>query len=234
MGTIFQFKQFAVDQADCAMKINTDGVLLAAQVAPASYTRILDVGTGTGVIALMLAQRFEKAYVDAVEIDPAAAYRAAENFKNSPFKERLKLIAQCFQEFKPSLKYDLIIANPPFYTDSLKNPDLRKTLARHTDLQFFEELLAFVARYGTKDCSLQLILPGALADQVVKLGEGRFFLHATRHISSFEGQEVFRKIIDLRPYAPSAAKDENLVIYQERNCYTEAYKRLLKPYFLAY
>lgn len=234
MGTVFHFKQFAVDQADCAMKINTDGVLLAAQVEEQHYRTILDIGSGTGVIALMLAQRFQQAQVDAVELDPAAADRAASNFANSAFQARMHLFKGSFQALTPADRYDLIISNPPFYTDSLKNPDQRKTLARHTDIQFFEEMIQFAFTQLSEEGTLQLILPEALAEQVVELAYGRLFLQRSLSIYSFEGQELVRKVIQLGRHTLPTIRTEDLVIYAERGVYTPAYKQLLKEYFLAF
>ncbi len=141
---MFQFKQFTVDQSGCAMKINTDGVLLGAIADAENPGTILDIGTGTGVIALMLAQRFITAKVDAVEIDSDAAQTAERNFKNSPFADRLTVYALGFESFFdqfPGKKYDLIISNPPFYIDSLKSPGAKKALAKHTDIDFFEKVI---------------------------------------------------------------------------------------------
>ncbi|MDB5138484.1 MAG: methyltransferase protein, partial [Mucilaginibacter sp.] len=122
---MFQFKQFIIDQSGCAMKINTDGVLLGAIIEANGSERVLDIGTGTGVIALMLAQKYVNAKIDAVEIDADAAQTAERNFKGSPFAERLKLYASGFESYFdqcPDCKYDLILSNPPFYIDSLKSP----------------------------------------------------------------------------------------------------------------
>src|SRR6187402_1935311 len=116
--SMFQFKQFTVDQSGCAMKINTDGVLLGALTEANNPQRILDIGTGTGVIALMLAQRFPGAKTDAVEIDEAAAVTAGRNFKASKFTKKLQGYHLGFEEYfrqNPDQKYDLIVSNPPFY-----------------------------------------------------------------------------------------------------------------------
>src|SRR3954468_23378981 len=114
---MFQFKQFAVDQTGCAMKINTDGVLLGALATADEPGNILDIGTGTGVIALMLAQRFANATVDAVEIDQQAARTAESNFNNSVFSNRANLYAEAFESYlsRSDKKYELIVSNPPFY-----------------------------------------------------------------------------------------------------------------------
>src|SRR5690606_21398928 len=126
MRSVFRFKQFEIDQGTCAMKINTDGVLLGGSTYFSEARRILDVGTGTGVIALMLAQSHPHAYIDAVEIDDAAYLQAKISFQNSPFAARLQVFPASFADMKPPGLYDLIVSNPPFYTNSLQNPDIRK------------------------------------------------------------------------------------------------------------
>ena len=121
MSSIFHFKQFSINQANCAMKVNTDGVLLAALANFRSPLKILDVGTGTGLIALMLAQKYTSAIVHAVEIDQNAADTAKENFLNSPFSDRIALFHSSIKDqFAISTEqYDLIISNPPFFINSL-------------------------------------------------------------------------------------------------------------------
>src|ERR1700733_3404653 len=120
---MFHFKQFSVDQSGCAMKINTDGVLLGAITQADDPKTILDIGTGTGVIALMLAQKFANAQIDAVEIDESAAKTAGRNFENAIFNDRLNIYPsgiRTFFEGHPENKYDLIVSNPPFYINSLE------------------------------------------------------------------------------------------------------------------
>ncbi|MBC7745908.1 MAG: methyltransferase, partial [Flavobacterium sp.] len=136
---IFFFKRFSVDQRGCAMKVNTDGVLLGALAETDKSSRILDIGTGTGVISLMLAQRFPKAKIDAVEIDKEAALMAGTNFKNSAFSLQLQIFHSSYKEyFKkfPNKKYDLIVSNPPFFINSQQSKDLSKTIAKHTNQIF--------------------------------------------------------------------------------------------------
>jgi len=143
MASLFHFKQFCIDQTDCAMKVNTDGVLLAAILDSVTPIKILDVGTGTGLIALMLAQRFPSALIDAVEIDENAARTAKKNFLESPFLNRICLFHSSIQRYLLSYdgQYDLIVSNPPFFINSLRSEDPVKGMARHTDYSFFENLL---------------------------------------------------------------------------------------------
>lgn len=149
MGSVFRFKQFEVDQGACAMKINTDGVLLGAVADQQKVAYVLDIGTGTGVIALMLAQQYPEARIDAVEVDEIAARQAEQNFATAPFPNQMKVFHTSFENFRPEYTYDLIVSNPPFYTKSLHNPDDRKRLARHADELFLKNwfvLLLIICR----------------------------------------------------------------------------------------
>lgn len=235
MGSVFRFKQFEVDQRDCAMKINTDGVLLGAVSDFESPNRILDIGSGTGIISLMMAQRFDQAHIDAVEIDELAFLRAKSNFDNSVFSTRLSAYHSSFELIDTHGVYDLIISNPPFYTNSLHNPDAKKTLARHTDLDFFNRLLSFSLERLSSRGSLQIILPTDLAKEVVNLGK-LLGLHIRRIISvrSFGESEVIRQIIDFRKNEGMKMQNEDLIIYEAKGVYTSTYKQLLSPFFLAF
>ena len=238
--SVFQFKRFAVDQSGCAMRINTDGVLLGAMVAAHSPKRILDVGTGTGVISLMLAQRFPAATVDAVEIDVSAADTARRNFEDSPFAARLTSRAVSLVDFEPEGPYDVIVSNPPFFLRSLHNDDRRKRIARHTDMAFFDELLARSKRWLNPKGSLQLILPPDLAGAIGRKAEREFALRVQKTIAirSFAFQPPIRGIISLRMPVGNGiareAEEHEFIIYERRNVYSAAYRELLKPFFLAF
>lgn len=235
MGTVFKFKQFEVDQRDCAMKINTDGVLLGALASFDQPRRILDLGSGTGVISLMLAQRFAEALVDAVEIDEAAYLRTKDNFSQSIFSSRLCAYHSSFEAIESVVDYDLIVSNPPFYTDSLHNPDAKKKLARHTDHAFFLQVLSFAFVRLADHGALQLILPTELAVEIVKMATDiGFALKRTIDIHSFVHTASIRQIIDLRKEDKGSVKEEHFVIYKEKGEYSASYKSLLAPFFLAY
>ncbi len=236
MANKFQFKQFAVDQQQCAMRINTDGVLLGASAASdkVAMGSMLDIGTGTGVIALMLAQRFEQATVVAVEIDALAAETAKQNLENSPFKDRLELIHSDIFHWNPVVKFDLIVSNPPFYINSLHNPDPRKKVAKHTDEVFFKGLLEFAALHLSEKGLFELILPSELTqlmiEEATKLS---LFLRRNMAIQSFDDSEFIRNILRFERI-PGQLESEVFTIYQERGVYSDAYKKLLKPFFLAF
>lgn len=235
MGTVFKFKQFEVDQRDCAMKINTDGVLLGAIVDADNPINILDIGSGTGVISLMLAQRYSTAHVDAVEIDDLAYLRTKNNFEQSLFADRLRAYPNSFEEMRPSNRYDMIVSNPPFYTNSLHNPDAQKKLARHTDLDFFVKLMQFGFSHLKPQGSLHLILPVDLATELLELAKPiGLYLSKQILVRSFAHSDPFRSIIELRKKVVAHIVDSSLVIYERQGEYTSAYKKLLSPFFLAY
>ena len=234
---VFQFKQFSVDQSGCPMKINTDGVLLGALAEADRPENILDIGTGTGVIALMLAQRFENARIDAVEIDQSAADTANHNFKNSPFAERMSLFAVGFERFfesKPDKKYDLIVSNPPFFINSLKSPKAGKQLAKHADRDFFERLVTTASGHLTADGLLCLILPMDTAELTSSLtSKANLNEQNSIRIQSFENSEPHR-LIQYFGFKQAPAKEKQFVIYKSVGNYSAEYVKLLKPYFIAF
>ena len=155
--TGFKFKQFEIHQDRCAMKVGTDGVLLGAW-APGGK-RILDVGSGTGLISLMMAQRFPEAQVLGIDMDGEACEEAAENVAASPFAGSVHVSHCPLQDFLSSQPYDAIVSNPPFFVDSLKNPDVKRSLARHTDTLSFADLFAGARRLLTEHGFLSIVVP---------------------------------------------------------------------------
>lgn len=159
MGTsTFQFKQFTIHQDRCAMKVGTDAVLLGAWVRTAPATRVLDVGTGTGVLALMLAQR-STATIDALELDADAALQARENVLNSPWNNRVRIITADARTWSNEHPYELMVSNPPFFRQSLKAPTLHRSQARHDDTLNWEQLVHLADRQLASDGRFALILP---------------------------------------------------------------------------
>jgi tRNA1Val (adenine37-N6)-methyltransferase len=237
MPGIFKFKQFDVDQTGCAMKINTDGVLLGALADSDDPKTILDIGTGTGVIALMLTQRFVSAKIDAVEIDPSAAETSGRNFANSPFSERLNIYPVGFEDFfsvNQNKRYDLIVSNPPFYINSLKSPKANKELAKHTDKAFFERLVKSIAEHLTQEGVFWLILPVDTSELVSTFSADiGLFPRRIIDIRSFPHSEAHRTIVcfGFNEVSPEITK---LLIYRAENIYYEEYKKLLQPYFIAF
>ncbi|MES2418131.1 MAG: methyltransferase [Bacteroidota bacterium] len=234
MSGIFNFKQFKVDQSGCAMKINTDGVLLAALVESDKPDHILDVGTGTGIIALMLAQRFSDACITAVEIDSAAAATAGRNFKDSTFNSRLSITNMAIEQYHSAKQFDLIVANPPYFVNDLKSTEKWKGIARHAGDQFFKDLIAKVNDLLVDNGSFWFILPVKQAEFLIKEAALHGFIVA-KHIllHSDLSKPAFRWIICLNRLK-TETDIVHFYIYEREKVYTEAYRTLLKDFFLGY
>ena len=167
----FQFKQFTVWHDKCAMKVGTDGVLLGAWTPVKSSVRILDIGTGTGLVALMLAQR-STASITALEIDEAAAAQATENINRSPWKNRIEVIQQDFKHYSSKngiSKFDTIVSNPPYFNASLKCSDEQRNKARHNDSLTYEELLAGVSGLLSQEGTFTIVIPMDVCEQIKTL-----------------------------------------------------------------
>lgn len=232
--SIFKFKQFQIDQTGCAMKINTDGVLLGATANHPSPKNILDIGTGTGVIALMLAQRFPNAFIEAVEIDQQAAETAGKNFASSVFSNQLIVNNIAIQQYNNPIKFDLIVSNPPFFVNDLKSEERRKGIARHADEDFFELLVKKSNELLTDDGKIWLILPVKQADEVIdRANNFGLSLRESINIHSDNTKATFRKMICLsREEVRPTEKD--FYIYESLKKHTAEYKELLKDFFLAF
>jgi tRNA1Val (adenine37-N6)-methyltransferase len=177
---IFRFRQFTIRQDRCAMKVGTDGVLLGAWADGGK--RILDVGTGTGIIALMMAQRYPDSLVDALEMDAEAAAQASENVQKSEFAEHIQVINERLQAFSPLHDYDAIVSNPPFFVNSLASPDAKRAWARNAETLSAHDLFAFAKSHLTDEGTLSMVIP---ADQVGQMiGE-----------ASLAGMRLSRKVL---------------------------------------
>lgn len=229
---MFRFKQFTVRQERAAMKVGTDGVLLGAWADLEDAGTILDVGTGTGVIALMAAQRNPQAVVDALDIDAEACLDARENAEASPWKERIRVFDCALQEFEPGRKYDCVVCNPPFFVRSTQTPDERRTLARHCATLSHEELAEHAARLLSPTGCFCTILPVTETGQLTEYARraGLFpkrvtYVHPTpakapkRILTTFVKQEA-------------TPAEEHLVVEVGRLRYSEAYTALTKDFYL--
>lgn len=233
--SLFHFKEFVIDQDNCPMKINTDGVLLGALANVNKAKSILDIGTGTGVIALMLAQRNHQAQIEALDIDEIAFQKASLNFNNSLFHDRLKAHHHGFKlyfELYPEKKYDLIVSNPPFHLNALQSPKANINLSKHTDEQFFIDLLR-VARYHlTKDGCLQLIVPVDISLLLQNIAPD-FQLHAYHciKVKSYLNKAHIRHIISFSRTQMQEITFQEFCIYEEQGIHSVEYKAALKDFF---
>lgn len=230
----FQFQQFRIDQDRCAMKISTDAILLGALANAEKPNQILDIGTGTGVIALMLAQRFAEAKVTAVELDSDAASQAQENISQSPFASRMNLCQGRIQDFSPGEKFDLIVSNPPYFPDHLKSSDSKRNQALHTDSLSFEELIDRVLALLNPDGKFWLILPPRQMEDFADLAK-KSDLKDFRRISVRDraDKSIFRVVAAFSKVEKSSDAQE-LILKDSSGNYTSAYKNLLSGFLLGY
>ncbi len=216
------------------MKINTDGVLLGALAESDDSASVLDIGTGTGVIALMLAQRFRNAIIDAVEIDELAAATAAGNFKMSTFAGRLSIHALGFETFferHQDREYDLIVSNPPFYINSLHSPKEKKQLAKHAGKDFFKNMMIGVSKHLSEKGTCWLILPLETAELVKSIATGMgLYTQKVIFIKSFADKAAHRELMVLSRSKGNQQQDQ-FVIYEAEGIYTHQYKNALKDFF---
>ncbi|SKB35510.1 tRNA1(Val) (adenine(37)-N6)-methyltransferase [Daejeonella lutea] len=232
MTKVFQFKQFSVDQTNCGMKVNTDAALLGAIAENERIERILEIGTGTGVIALMVAQRYPDAIIDAVEIDDGAAETAGLNFHNSPFADKVNLVKSSIEDYfsGSAIRYDLIVSNPPYFINSLHSTEPSKQLARHTNEDFFRNLISQAADHLSSKGLLYLILPLDTAELIkCLLGSSTLEINKTIFIHSFHHSKPYRCILVIG-FTEVADNTQKFVIYDRQNVYTEEYRMLLKEY----
>jgi len=228
----FRFKQFSIQDDRCAMKVGTDGVLLGAW-SPVG-TRILDIGTGSGLIALMLAQRYPQARIDAIDIDEAAIEQARENFQSSVFSQQLATFLSSLQEWKGG-PYDLIVSNPPYFRNSLKNPDKGRTQARHTDSLSYAELITHSARLLTDEGRLALILPAEAESEVRGLAASeKLSLVRVTRVYSKENKPVRRVMMEWRVkrQEPAFERQDTLILEDEKGLRSAVYQELTKDFYL--
>jgi len=228
----FRFKQFSIEDDRCAMKVGTDGVLLGAWINVNGAKRILDIGTGSGLIALMLAQRSaSEVNIDAVEIGTEDASQAQENISNSPWPEKIKIHSRAIQDFNPEYKYDLVVSNPPYFVNSLTPPSSKRKAARHTSSLSYEELLMSAKRLLSDNGRLAVILPVKEGNTFVSLAQfqGLYCNHQLAFFSRDEKPQE-RWLFEFCR-TPSSLKAEHLTLFSGSG-WSNAYKTLVFDFYL--
>jgi len=236
MSTPFRFKQFSIDDSLCAMKVGVDAVLLGASINVNNAKTILDIGTGTGIIALMLAQK-SKALIDAVEIDNDAYEQAKINIDNAPWQSRMKVHHCSIQDYclSSNSKYDLIVSNPPFFINSFKAPDANRQIARHTDLLSQEDLISSVIHFLAKDGRFCLILPYNEAILFKnKAANHLLYCNKTTYVQPKENKSSHRLLMEYSFNNKNLMENKLVIEEAQRHHYTDAYKELTKDYYLAF
>ena len=231
----FKFKEFSIQQDQCAMKVGTDGVLLGAWVKiDESVQSILDIGAGTGLIALQLAQRSDAELIDALEIESQAFEQTVDNFENSQWADRLFCYHTSLQEFVNEIDdtYDLIVSNPPYYNDSFKDLDQKRAIARHTESLSFKALLTGVNQILSKQGTAAFIIPFKEEDHFLDLAKDNG-LYPDR-ISRYRGNKrspLIRSLIQLSRDR-TIPFEEEFFLEHERHQYSKHYKELVKDFYL--
>jgi tRNA1Val (adenine37-N6)-methyltransferase len=213
------------------MKVGTDGVLLGAWTDVSDVQNILDVGTGSGVIALMLAQR-STAQIDAIDVDATACEQAKINFEHSPFANSLNVFHSNFTDYCPNLKYDLIVSNPPYFVDSLKSPDMQRTTARHTDELNFADLIRHSSRFLSEQGRLSLILPYDTFETIQELTR-KASLSLTRKtiVRPTAGSRPKRILLEYSKMEKPLKNVTELFIEHSRHVYSAEYIALTRDYY---
>ena len=233
---MFTFKQFAIEQDRCAMKIGTDGVLLGAWAPIDNHPfSILDIGTGTGIIALMLAQRSAAQQIDALEIDEAAYEQATDNFENSPWNDRLFCFHAGLDEFieEPEDEYDLIVSNPPFYSEDYKTENESRDLARFQDAMPFEQLLEATDLLLSEHGIFTVIIPFKEEENFIALAN-EFELYPLKitRVKGTPTTEIKRSLLAFSRTETTDLPIDELVIETARHVYTQEYIGLTKDFYL--
>jgi tRNA1Val (adenine37-N6)-methyltransferase len=229
----FKFKKFTVTHAGSTMKVGTDAVLLGAWVTVDQAHTILDIGTGNGTIALMLAQRsLEVATISAVEIEATDVMQTRENFKSSPWYDKIQLHHTAIQNFFPEEKYDLIVSNPPYFINSQRSPDARRHQARHTVKLSYQELLDAALRLLKNSGRFNVILPFTEGLQFIELARSHG-LFCTRQDSFRTRSEkpIERWLLEFSKQQTDKETGE-ILLYDEGEKWSEGYKKLTAEFYL--
>ena len=230
----FSFKQFTVFHDKCAMKVGIDGVLLGAWTPIENARKILDIGTGTGLIALMLAQRSE-AMITGIDIDQSAVLQANENVQTSPWSNRISIFEKSLQDFtlNSNERFDLIVSNPPYFVNSTKTPVENRTAARHTDLLTHEELIEHSLKLLSPVGRICLILPIIEGQKCIEFAETKH-LFCTKQVTVYPKPNVEAKRLLLEFSLVKSAKSETKITIESetRHQYSTEFTELAKDFYL--
>jgi tRNA1Val (adenine37-N6)-methyltransferase len=231
----FSFKHFTIQQGSSAFKVGTDGVLLGATAGIPGAKKILDIGTGTGLVALMLAQRSE-AEIVALEPDYDSYIEACSNVNNSKWSMRIKVFNSRLQDYLPGEeKFDLIVTNPPYFADSLKSPDPRRTAARHNDSLTSDEILKGAVRLMKEDGKLQLIMPYAEGNIFIAEAQGYgLYCNNVIKIKPLPSAEIRRLILTFSRQRLKTSEKFLTIEHGKRHEFTEEYINLTKEFYLKF
>lgn len=233
---MFLFKQFTVQQDQCAMKIGTDGVLLGAWCPIDNNPfSVLDIGAGTGILSLMLAQRSNAEQIDSLEIDEEAYEQCVENFENSPWSDRLFCFHAGLDEFvdEPEEEYDLIISNPPFYSEDFKSDNSQRDLARFQNALPFEDLIEAADLLLSENGVFAVIIPFKEEGKFIDLcAEVELYPVKITRVKGTPTTAIKRSLLAFKRYELSTLTADELIIETSRHQYTDDYINLTKDFYL--
>jgi tRNA1Val (adenine37-N6)-methyltransferase len=231
----FSFKQFTINQDKCAFKVGTDGVLIGAWADITGVNRILDIGTGSGLIAIMLAQRCD-AEIVAIEPDKESFIQACENIKNCEWGARIKVENSDLQSYHPiNEKFDLIITNPPYFSNSIRNPDMRKSSTRHNDSLSSNEILEGVSRLLEEKGLFQLIMP--YVEGIIFIAEAQkygLYCNNILKIKPLPTSEIKRLILSFSRERLKLTERFLTIEHGKRHEFTKDYINLTKDFYLKF
>ena len=230
----FEFKKFTIHQDRCAMKVGTDGTLLGAWAsAPTQSRYILDIGTGTGLIALMMAQRYPEAQIVGIDIDDAAVAQATENVAASPFAERISILKQDVTTYKPELQFDAIVSNPPYFVDSLTCPDEQRSIARHTVTLTFEALIKSAYRLLKTEGTFSVVIPTEMRSKLEAYArlEG-FFISKVCCIKTTPKKPSKRQLIEFTKAPVKELVISEGILETSPNTRSDWYQKLTNDFYI--
>ena len=232
--TYFAFRQFTIHQERCAMKVSTDACIQGAWLPlDNGIRRVLDVGTGTGLLSLMLAQRGAQLIIDAIEIEPAAVVQATQNVQASPFAPQIKVIEADARIFEPSFLYDLIVCNPPFFSQDLTGPDAARNAVRHDALLSAADIISLAGRALQPTGRLCIMWPPRRMEAWEALMRNAgFHNHAMLTVRNKEGARASSIISLWGRYTAAFCRDETLIIRVPDGSYTADFIHLLQDFYL--
>ena len=233
-NTYFKFKQFTIEQDRCAMKVGTDGVLLGAWAPLPASGKILDVGTGTGLVALMVAQRSD-AEVVGIDISEDACSQAAENAKHSPWNSRVTILHQDVKTFDECFwgQFDSIVSNPPYFKENVKCPGSQRNTARHTDDLDFSDLVDASCKLLKEEGTLSVVLPADVAlDFIAEALSKRLFLFKQTWIHTKPNAVPKRVLMAFSKKQSASTEVVHMTIHEADHSFSDAYKALTEDFYL--
>lgn len=228
----FRFKKFGIDDRRCAMKVGTDGVILGAWVDCHSVKRAIDVGAGSGLISLILAQRGVE-QIDAVEIDHMAASDAQDNAAASPWRDIIRIHHCDFENFTASDEVDLIVSNPPFFAEGEEAPDIRRACARHEGALNYSSLIDFAVKHLGREGRVAFIYPYGREDEIIYKAEmSHLKLRRICHVKQRYDRPYIRSLYEFSRIDGPIEKSELIIRQPDNHAYTPAFAALCKNLYL--